>query len=460
MRRSGPVLSALALALSSAAWIWPTPRFTPTDITGGSPAEPVFQVFVISLGVGRDATRNLNEKAGVEIWKGARKAWERGAGLADGGGSPAKARGRLFALEPLDDRNDPDQAAQKALDLSRNPRVLAVIGHGGSGATRRAAEIYAAGRIPLVMPAATSQSVTYPMGLTGRQLEDPSRRLDNCYRLLPSDDKAQAPAMAHLIQQLAGGPGAASALRVFLIRGRKGGAAEYAAGLGMSLHGLLVKAGIPIEDDADYTAKPNDDYDIQPKTREIANRAGPDDVVVFCGYDKEADDLLAQLDVAFKRKPDPQARPTVVVPEACHTADTSPHGFRLYRMSPTDVSRCPSISELAEPGGETVPFERVYGYDAVAVINRALRPCETRGISRACLLEELQTTPAFPSGACFGYAFNGGENVVSSYFVFPSKEAPFLTRQANDRLVPAAARGSSIEVFPFEMIRMRAMLDQ
>jgi hypothetical protein len=86
----------------------------------------------------------------------------------------------------------------------------------------------------------------------------------------------------------------------------------------------------------------------------------------------------------------------------------------------------------------------LYGHDSVRLLSRAIAQCRERfqTITRGCVLEQLRATIA--SGACGGYSFREGENLLSSYYVFSSKAAT--------PLIPRAVAGS-YEIAPVQIIR-------
>lgn len=63
--------------------------------------------------------------------------------------------GRKLYMNVLDDRNDPAQAGQMALDLVKDDRTVAVIGHYYASCSEIAGEIYKKNRIPAISPATT-----------------------------------------------------------------------------------------------------------------------------------------------------------------------------------------------------------------------------------------------------------------------------------------------------------------
>jgi hypothetical protein len=136
----------------------------------------------------------------------------------------------IIQIEGKDDRGDPKRAAELAEKFRRNPRVLAVIGHATSGTTLHAVWKYNQAGIPIVMPIATSPEVMYHPKKNGFE----KYRVQNAFRLLPSDDKGQAPAIIHLIRKL-------DLKKVYLISDATKGAREYSRPLRESLEPYIRK---------------------------------------------------------------------------------------------------------------------------------------------------------------------------------------------------------------------------
>ena len=129
--------------------------------------------------------------------------------------------GVQLELVGMDDADDEGKARDTARQLQVEPEVLAIIGHSISGTTRSAAEIYAQAAIPLIMPLATAQAAVFPVKVGDDQLENSPARLSNCFRLPPSDDRVQAPAIAYLVERLT--------QVVHIIEDEQGGAKQYAS---------------------------------------------------------------------------------------------------------------------------------------------------------------------------------------------------------------------------------------
>ncbi|MEO0013902.1 MAG: hypothetical protein RLZZ535_2291, partial [Cyanobacteriota bacterium] len=68
--------------------------------------------------------------------------------------------GKKFELIIFDDRDDPDLAREKALEIAKSTEALAVLGHFSSFASIRGGEIYQEFGIPAITGSATAQQVT------------------------------------------------------------------------------------------------------------------------------------------------------------------------------------------------------------------------------------------------------------------------------------------------------------
>lgn len=69
-------------------------------------------------------------------------------------------QGRKIILDSFDDRNDVGQAKAKALEIAKQNRAVAVIGHWYSSSSMSAGEIYKQQGIPAIAPGSTSIKVT------------------------------------------------------------------------------------------------------------------------------------------------------------------------------------------------------------------------------------------------------------------------------------------------------------
>ncbi len=345
-----------------------------------------------------------DEKPGLNMWGGALTAWT--------DPSVKWPAGVQLELVGMDDADDGGKARDTARQLEAEPEVLAIIGHSISGTTRSAAEIYAQAAIPLIMPLATAQAAVFPVKVRDDQLEKSPARLSNCFRLPPSDDRVQAPAIAYLVEHL-------QPQVVHIIEDEQGGAKQYASPLCGRIEKLLRAHHVQV----DAAQSIVDESTIHGVVEHIADRHGAKDVVIFCGYQEYGNTFLKELSAAFQ--PHPENGPSLVFSEASPDIQKKDRGFRVYRTGSYDPRTCENFHDKLGELTKSCPdasAEQVFGYDAVLFIHQALEKCGGQ-ISRDCLLRQLRNTPAL-IGSCFPYFLRDGENVISSYYVFRSQNAP------------------------------------
>lgn len=406
----------------------PARESLPPDAASRPRQGPMFKVPVAGRDVGmvRPAdgySEEVLNRGSLTIWLGARAAY----------GDLSDDLRQLFEViaEPENDQSDdPHRTEREANRIGRklieDPSVLAVIGHGTSTATGAAAHLYAQARIPLLMPSASSAQAALSKSENTSYIwgHHEPERLPNCFRLIPSDDQAQAPAMAYLVEKYARVTGAK---RVTVITDPN--AKPYASDLAEALKGRLLaikdQLGLQLDEASQLT------WDTAKRIEE----SNPD-VLVFCGYRKRentsstpaGEDLLKQLFQQYKGSA--KRKPKIIMSEACQGLERleGNPGFEIATMFPIDVNSCMSgyVDKIkkynqTELGKPDIPLMyELYGYDAVLVLSEAIRSCKDSGkVSRECVLQQLDHGRTFPS-ACFGYSFVEGENIVSGYYEFSS----------------------------------------
>jgi len=126
--------------------------------------------------------------------------------------------------------------------------------------------------------------------------------------------------------------------------------------------------------------------------------------------------------------------------------DPQAAGFNVYRADFYDPGECavrlPAELHKRINSCPEVSAAQVFGYDAVLFVHQPLQRCKE--VSRKCLLEQLQNTPAF-SGVCFPYSFRDGENAISSYYIFQSKNA----QPGKSSRQPSSERISELDIIQF-----------
>jgi hypothetical protein len=368
----------------------------------------------------------------------------------------------LFELIPDNDCQNPEDATRLASELHKDPAVLAVIGHSTSNTTGRVAEIYAQAGIPLIMSEATAASAATYFSKQAGAPDAPKDRVPSYIRLQPSDDQAQAPAIAGMILRLRLGQENKNST-VYLLTGLDLGAEDYSKGLVSEVRRLLIGRKVPTQallvgqDKGQLIGKvPTPVLSVEQAIQKIHGPATSDDIVFFAGYRQQADDILIKLDQSYTGRA-ARDRPIILLPEACSGLEAQPQlkDFRLCRTGPADTTACIGTlrndARLAKwrrkEEADLLPISMVYGHDAVQLVSRAIKRCRDggRSITRSCVLEQLRATVS--SGACGGYSFREGENLLSSYYVFRSQEASFW---------PPVADARSYEIAPVEIIRIQA----
>jgi len=147
--------------------------------------------FVIALvGNGLDLSGNApladwprNRSQAVAMAKGAEAAFYNSPQLEE--------LRKIAVLKRYDDGDRDDLATEIAHRLQKDPKVLAIVGHGTSSTSMAAGWIYAQAQIPMLMPIATNpRTMVSPV--------DSSRHLRNIFRLPPNDELVQVPTIAYL----------------------------------------------------------------------------------------------------------------------------------------------------------------------------------------------------------------------------------------------------------------------
>jgi ABC-type branched-subunit amino acid transport system substrate-binding protein len=236
-----------------------------------------------------------------------------------------------------------------------------------------------------------------------------SQHLPNVFRLPPSDDKVQAPGIAYFVSTL-------GAKDAHLVEGVQENAERYSVPLCDEIGKILHADGIKV-------GKSRTTPDLTSIVDHIRANHGEGDVVVFCGYKREASDFLSKITAAYASTA-PKDRPTLVFSDATEQRElaSSTGSFTVYRSGPLDIHKCidqKMLTEL-EKNAKTVdrPLtpEQIHGYDSVQLLWTAAEKCAGR-LSRRCLLDELNSGRSFPS-ICADYAFRDGENLISNYYIF------------------------------------------
>lgn len=341
----------------------------------------------------------LNRAQGRAMWEGAEAAFSQ---------SPHLEQAReVFQLRPYDDGSLESEAEKIGVEIQSDPRVMVVIGHASSGTTRKAAWLYAQAGIPLLMPVATSPYAVYPPGAR----VDDSTRLRACFRLSPSDDKVQAPAVAFVAEEML------KVKRGYLVQDISEGASEYSKPLYDRLEQLLGNVLI----DKQKLDRGKADFSGVASNIEAQNP----DIVIFCGYGSTATLVLSALRHAYKDKP--SSKPKIILTDGSRVKDLNTSGFDVYMTFPlpdiTYFKDCRSqdydILLKTIMSHDEQSFQ-IYGYDAMLMVGKALEKCTAERISRDCLRKSLSELPFFTGSTCLQYFFAEGDNTLSEYYVFRS----------------------------------------
>ena len=336
----------------------------------------------------------LNRAQGEAMYDGVRAALNESPSLQD--------LRSIIEIAGRDDRGEPERASQLAKELQHNPRVLAVIGHATSETTRHAAWIYEQAGIPILMPIATSPEVMYHP----KKGRSEAGRIQNAFRLPPSDDKGQAPAVTHLVRRL-------GLKKVYLLSDTTKGARGYSLPLRESLEPYIRNELVGEEDKEVMRGRT--------VFGELARsiRAQGVDGVVFCGYGTTSLELLDALDETYGET-SRENRPTIVLTDGCLIPDLDARGFNLYLTfphvsKPEDADkRDIKILEKISNGTQPVSYEG-FGYDAMLIIGSAIKVCMAKGVvDRKSLIGQLNSSGVF-IGTSGLYEFENGENRLAQY---------------------------------------------
>lgn len=349
----------------------------------------------------------LNRAQGRDMWSGVKAAFDRSPRLAN-------IRG-LMTLQPFDDGGNASEAERLARQIQSNPNVIAVIGHATSETTRAAAWVYDEVGIPLLMPIATSPFAVYPP----MKNETEGKRLQNCIRLPPSDDRVQAPAVAVLAKSKI----SPAAKKITLLRDISRDTPEYSGPLYDRLDKILPEI-------IKRQAVNVEQTDFQVLAAGI--REEQSDLIIFCGYGTTAVRLFQALRNAYAAE-DIVQRPKVILTDGCRIPDLDTRGFEVYLTFPV-----PSIRNLkGRDENEDIralldaidkdkrESYQLHGYDAMLMVGAALEKCRNM-ISRTCVRQQLMNLQDF-AGVLSTYSFNAGENIFPTYYVYhaaPEVETP------------------------------------
>ena len=319
-----------------------------------------------------------------------------------------------------DDHGSLQEAKALARRLGADARVLAVIGHSYSETTGQAALEYAADKIPLLIPIATSPNVGYTSSSafwtpgTGTKVH-----LQNVFRLIPNDRIGQAPSVAHVVTKLRASEPLSDAILVDLSDNK-----QYTQGLQKELRQKLPDAemGEISENCKDESSLPQSCFEWDGKT------TSPQ-LIVFVGTGKSANRFL-QLAILQRNASFTGLKYILMTDGAKNVAPLTlqqliPTGIPLLLTFPTkqlsvDRDLRPEFITLKDalPQNGAQSYEE-YGFDSLILISKALEPLLTskEPISRGTLIDELNQIDAM-HGATNLLIFHDGENVHPDYGIY------------------------------------------
>jgi ABC-type branched-subunit amino acid transport system substrate-binding protein len=421
-----------------------------------------FMVAVVGDGLEND--NPSPNTLGYPMWIGAKEAFDHSSAF-DG-------LRQYMELVPTDDHANVATADARARELRIESRVLAVIGHSTSGTTEAAAWLYEQFGIPLLAPAATSSTIMCaPAGEQGIQhylnllfqrqdcdIEPKQvpgrRRLSNVFRLPPSDQKAQAPAVVTMTERLVD-PGVNP--RVYLISNESSETVGYCAPLHDAIFRLLPTSyhvtPIRAKSNQEVMAKGQDIRTLDPA------------VVILCDYAEGANLLIAGLRAAYAKVPSAK-RPAILMTDGCKDNKLDVTGFKVYLTFPTrgirsynfafsqsdEMSDYRSLRGLVDArvraaektNGHYEESIEMYGYDAMLILAQVAAKCHQRNqLGRSCVMATLKDDRDL-AGVVDSYTFEAGEH-LANYFVFTADG----TRTAK----PALQYETSLDITKAEILR-------
>ena len=429
-------LSAILIAAASASFIAPTTL--DQEVVTQHRTEPPFIVEVVANGVPKDGKPYTPDPdqhlqlVGLDLWIGASAAYEDIKESQKGTESDLP-----FQLKGQNDTDDVEVAAGIAKSIQDDPRVLAVVGHGITQTTQTAAPFYSAARIPLVLALATADNAI--------RSNVTQKRLGIGFRLSPSDNKVQAPAIAYFITTHIY-PNAAHSTTVHLYKSSADKAMSYSGPLCEETSAILSAEGI------NNHVFPVDT--IQKAVEHVLTHPFQD-FIVYCGYPTEAVQFVTALQEVYSKANAPK-------PPRFIFSDAAPEGFAkaadaisAYRTAALDTSRCTdqkTLEKLRTKANEVkrpLTDEQIHGYDAIEVLEAAALKCKNR-LSRSCILQQLESGETFPS-VCSSYSFRNGENIISDYFIFPEGNSK---DEGNGGRLQPAVHSDAITLTAPEILRM------
>ena len=388
------------------------------DLCSEIKGQSKFVVAVVGDGVDDDKPAmareySINRAQGEAMWKGINLAYQ--------SSKEVREIKDVVTIKRFDDGGSGVCAKKIAECIYKNACVLAVIGHVTSYTTQLGAFYYEKGRIPLLMPIATSPNVFFPVDESPsvkrntRNLDE--HRFSTLFRLPPSDDAVQAYAMGYVaVEKLHGN-------RIYVLGDSKDNALTYSRPiydkLDQEVLGRFKFKGEQVQgDNASEIAK-------------NIRRLKPD-VLIYAGYWSNLQTTLAALGEEYSKE---KVKPRILLSDGCMSNDLETYGFDVFITFPSPDIFDPSIPENEElkqlrdlRQSQERPFSyEIFGYDSLYLLTQAIQRIRSKKnpISRSAVVEELNGTDKEFKGVAFNYKFVNGENVLSRYYLFDAKTKRF-----------------------------------
>jgi hypothetical protein len=376
-----------------------------------------FIVYVVGKGLSGSSYRDPNcDKAGQQLSacamaRGVHAAYE---------SNQFKKFTSLIEYREADDHGNLQEAKSLARHLGTDAHVLAVIGHSYSETTGQAALVYAADKIPLLIPIATSPEIGYTSSWGFWTAQSGARQhLQNVFRLIPNDRIGQAPSVAHVVAKLRAPESMNDAILVDLSDNK-----QYTKGLQKELRQKLPDAQMgEIREDC------KDDSLLPPSCFNWNGPTVSPELLVFVGTGKSSTRFLR---LAILHRNDALNRlKYILMTDGAKNVDPLtleqliPTGIPLLLTFPTkQLSAAAELSSAFKPLKDALPQNGIqsyeeYGFDSLILISKALEPLmdSKQQISRGTLMYELNQIDAM-QGATNLFIFHDGENVHPDYGIY------------------------------------------
>lgn len=358
-------------------------------------SESNLKIAVIGDGISKDCNPriyNINASQGKAVLDGAKHFYENNDFLEKNN----------IDLVSFGDCGDANVAKKMALKLSRDPNIIAVIGHGTSGTSYAAQDIYKSSGIPLILPIATSDKVCK---------DSEGRFFKNSFRLPLNDEYGQAPAIYSFINTL-------KKRKICLIKDISTDAPTYSE----PLYNSIAKF---IDNDSDF------DVDKASYNRDglsiidniITSKIKGNEVLIFCGYGTNANDLLKKI-----KEKEYLSNLTIVLTDGCQIKNLFTDDLDIYVSFPIplmiDVFK--QYNEIECEKSFNIPISKnsdnsfaMNGYDAMSILNSTIEKLIKNEIeiNRKNIIKGIHKQNLF-KGKCYSYSLKNGENVLGKYYIY------------------------------------------